>query len=66
MIKIIKQGYIKPQYVVECSNCKTQFTFNNDDTEFVNIKYSTEQYVRCPYCGKEIYDRYWNEIKEAE
>lgn len=66
MIKIIKQGYVKPQYIAECDHCHTIFTFNDDDTEYVNVLYGPEQYIRCPYCGSEIYDRFWKENKEAE
>ena len=64
MKKIIRQGYVKPQYIAECDHCHTLFTFNDDDTDYANVMYTDEQYVSCPYCGTDIYDRFWNEIKD--
>lgn len=66
MKQIIKQGYVKPQYITECNNCHTLFSFTDDDTEYANASYSTEQYVRCPYCGYEVLDRHWEKANEAE
>ena len=63
MKKIIKQGCIPPQYIAECDHCNTVFTFNNDDIEYINVMYTKEQYVSCPYCGTDIYDRFWKEAK---
>lgn len=64
MKKIIRQGYVKPQYIAECDHCHTIFTFNDDDTEYSNVMYTDEQYVSCPYCGTDIYDRFWDEEEE--
>lgn len=66
MIKIIKQGYVKPQYITECNHCHTKFTFNDDDTEYANLLYSKQQYINCPYCGTELFDRLWNVYREAK
>lgn len=65
MIKIIKRGYLKPAYRTECRECNTLFTFNTEDTEYVNIMYTEDEFVRCPVCGNECYDKYW-EKEEAE
>lgn len=66
MIKIIKKGYVKPDYKTECQVCKTLFTFNTDDTEFVDVMYNDDEYVDCPVCGHKCYDDDWEPLEEGE
>ena len=57
MITIIKEGkgkttsqkYRERIYIKKCWNCKSKFTYQNDDIN-LNCLYQTNE-VKCPVCG---------------
>jgi rRNA maturation endonuclease Nob1 len=57
-IEILKVGKlpIEKKYKKECANCSTIFSFKREDTYHCAGGYNElDYYIKCPFCGKELY-----------